>query len=258
MTAPVGSEIKLEAKKLRAWGLSLAEISNSLKIAKSTVSILVKNVSLSDSSRKRLRERVITGREHAKETHRRKAEQRDTAYLKEAVGVTSKIQITPILAQAFCSFLYWAEGAKFTNNRLEFTNSDPVMIATFLKLLRSAFDVDEAKLRANIHLHEYHNEKKQKAFWQRVTSIPPQQFNKSYLKAHTKKVIRVNYPGCVRICYYSADTARRIRATYLALSERILGVSVNGKPPLSKSGTGGSTPSTPAKSSYQFDKITNL
>ena len=47
------------------------------------------------------------------------------------------------------------------------------------------------------------------------------QFNKSYLKPHTHKKTRKSYQGCVRICYYSADTARMVRALYTTLAELI-------------------------------------
>jgi hypothetical protein len=125
------------------------------------------------------------------------------------------------LLKILCAVLYWAEGAKFTDSRLEFTNSSPKLIKTYLRLLRKGFDIKEEKLRANIHLHEYHDDDKQKKYWSKITNIPLSQFNKSYLKPHTKKRIRKNYPGCVRISYYSADTARRIKAIYESLIDFI-------------------------------------
>jgi hypothetical protein len=93
------------------------------------------------------------------------------------------------------------------------------MISAFLKLLRTGFEIDEDKLRVNIHIHEYHNDSKQKLFWSNVTGIPIKKFNKSYLKPHTKKTIRENYPGCARICYHSGEVAKKIQSLYLEFSK---------------------------------------
>ena len=158
------------------------------------------------------RKKALKSREH-------KNTLRNSEYQKSARKTISSIRISPEISQIFCSLLYWAEGGKYNNTRLEFTNSDPRMIHSFLKFLRKGFDIDEAKFRANIHIHEYHNEKKQIEFWHNVTEIPYSQFNRSYIKSHTGKVKRENYQGCVRICYYSADIAHKIHALYKSLAE---------------------------------------
>ena len=44
-------------------------------------------------------------------------------------------------------------------------NSDPMMIAVFMNQLRSSFDLDENKLRALVHIHDYNNDNEIKEFW---------------------------------------------------------------------------------------------
>jgi hypothetical protein len=156
----------------------------------------------------------LQGQRRAAVTKKRKMEVLMSKYRLGARVLLETFPITVEVSQVFCALLYWAEGAKFTDNRLEFTNSDPDMIRAYLNLLRKGFMIDERKLRVNIHLHHYHEDLEQKRFWSEVTGIPLSQFNKSYIKPHTQKRIRENYPGCVRICYYSADTARKIKALY--------------------------------------------
>lgn len=218
---PYPIELKENAIKLRTQGYSYKEIAGKLNIAKSTASHWLRDIRLSIQAQKRLQGRRIFGYYKTMKTKRKKKRLLLKKYSSWANEILKKIEIGKTLSQIFCALLYWAEGGKFTDNHLEFTNSDPKIIKIFLKLLKKGFEIDEKKLKANIHLHEYHIEKKQKKFWSKITGIPSSQFNKSYLKPHTKKRVRENYPGCVRICYYSADTARRIKALYSSLIKYI-------------------------------------
>lgn len=96
------------------------------------------------------------------------------------------------------------------------------MVKTFLKLLRSTFILDEKKFRALVHIHEYHNEKEIKAFWSKVTGIPLTQFNKSYLKTHTKKIIRKNYKGTISIRYYDYKIALELSFIYNIFAKKLI------------------------------------
>ncbi len=211
--------VKEKAYKLRLDGYSYKEISALLKITKSTAYEWLKNLHLNQNAKRRIERLKTSGRNKANNTrHLRKLRLIKNSE-RWAKKVLKSVPLTPELAQMYCSLLYWAEGGKSTDNRLEFTNSDPRMIKTFLKLLRYGFVIDENRLRVNIHVHEYHNEPRQKMFWSKLTNIPLQKFNKSYLKPHTKKVMRENYQGCARICYHSGEVAKEIRALYTEFSK---------------------------------------
>lgn len=98
------------------------------------------------------------------------------------------------------------------------------MIKIFMFLFRLSFNIDESKFRILMHLHEYHNEEKQKEFWSNLTKIPQSQFTKTYWKPHTKKRKRENYPGCIRVGYYSAHVARQLYAWYNSFAKEHRGV----------------------------------
>ena len=116
--------------------------------------------------------------------------------------------------------MYWGEGSK-TGYRTSFINSDPAMVATFLKLLRKSFSIDESKLRALVHIHEYHNDPEIKEYWSKITSIPLSRFTKSYLKPHSQKVIRPGYKGAIRIAYYDSLIVYELKAIYNTLAEHL-------------------------------------
>ncbi len=106
-----------------------------------------------------------------------------------------------------------AQSRKARTKGVAFTNSDPNLVRTFLKLLRGLFDLDEKKFHPCIHLHSYHLPKAQLDFWSKVTDINKQQFIKPYRKANSGKRIREGYQGCIDVRYGSSDLARRLLAT---------------------------------------------
>lgn len=82
-------------------------------------------------------------------------------------------------------------------------------------------DIDERKFRVLMHLHEYHDEEKQRVFWSRLTNIPRSQFLKTFRKPHTGKRVKEDYPGCIAIYYNSSETARKLKAIYKVFSEQV-------------------------------------
>ena len=206
---------------LRKNGFSYYEISQIQQIAKSTAYQWTKHINLNKSAKNRLKNRIIQGRKKAHLTIKNRNEKQQQENNKWAKSLLNKTSIDNNLSAIICSILYWAEGGKYTKNRIEFTNSDPEMIKTFLVLLRRSFSIDEGHLRLNMHLHKYHNEKTMKKFWSILTKIPYSRINKTYVKPHTRKIIRKGYKGCVRICYYSKEISQKIEALYRNFPTRI-------------------------------------
>ena len=151
-------KVKTDANELRSRGYSYREISLLLKITKSTAYEWLKNIHLTQTAVQRIEKLKSEGRNKANNARHLKRLALIEDSENSAKRIFKSFRLTPELAKICCSLLYWAEGGKFTDNRLEFTNSDPAMIKTFLKLLRTGFAIDESKLRVNIHIHEYHDE----------------------------------------------------------------------------------------------------
>lgn len=212
MSYPI--ETKERAVKLRRRGYSLNEISNTLNIYKSTASVWLKDIDLNPKAQGRLKKRHILGQYKAMITARLKKD----AIKKKADGVSQtslkNIKMNKDLYKLLCSFLFWTEGGKSTDSYVFFTNSDPKMVATFVKLLRNSHELDETKFRAMVHIHKYHDDNEIKKFWSNITNIPLNQFSKSYQKANTGKRIRKNYMGTVRIRYYDYKIALELRSLY--------------------------------------------
>ncbi len=219
-------ELKSKAILLRKKGFSLKEISDIHNISKSTASAWLSSIQLSKTAKNRLERKKILGQYKSVLIKRKiSIEQRETA-LKKASDDIKTIPLSKELFKIFCALLWWCEGNKETSY-VRFTNSDPTLIQNFLYALRSGFDLNESKFRGLIHIHQYHKEKVQKAYWSKVTNIPLKQFNSSFRKANTGKRKKINYPGCIAISYYDAKIAKELEAIYNAFTLKI-GAFVNG------------------------------
>jgi len=209
------------SKELRGKGNSYSEISKILHVSKSSAYVWSKGIMLGDEALKRIEKRKQVGKEMASKVRSDKAKVRfgnREKWAKEIVR--SGLNLNKFTKVLICSVLYWGEGAK-TSNRVEFTNSDPDMMRCFIVTLLDGFDLDKSQLRANLHLHEYHDEKKQLLFWSNVTGIPLKNFNKTYWKSNSGHNIRENYPGCMRVCFNSKDIVDKIKLVYRELLKSI-------------------------------------
>lgn len=210
-----------KAITLRKKGYSLTEISNILEVSKSTASIWTRDLKLSETAIDRLKIRVTNGQLKAAENKRHKTNQLLKNFYDNAQNAIRRQKFNKFTSKLFCCVLYWCEGGKYDNTFVQFTNSDPIIVKAFLSLLRESFLLDRNKFRACIHLHPYHIEKNQIAFWSKVTNFDSRLFIKSFRKQNTGKRIRPNYQGCIQIRYYDSNIARDLLMTGKALLDKM-------------------------------------
>ena len=201
-----------KAIKLRERGYSLKEIARELGVAKSSVSMWVRDVALSSMAEKRLLTKIKLGQFNAAKNKLAKTKAIEDEYIKKAKKEISELNMGGYYSKLLCALIYWCEGAKSCNAGVNFVNSDPNLIKEFLKLLRSSFELDESKFRPCIHLHSYHDIKKQLDFWSKITDIDKRQFIKPYIKQNAGKRIHAHYEGCIAIKYHSNDLARQLNS----------------------------------------------
>lgn len=202
---------KRTAIELRQTGYSLSEISAQLGIAKATASLWVGHLPVSKEARERIATRRNEARQRAAITNRKRVDEKFVLARTYGAEVLRKAAVNADTGRLICALLYWCEGTKIRRGEIMgFTNSDPELIAAFLKLLREGFLVDEKKLRLTVHLHEYHDEATQLRFWSKLTNIPLVQCHKPYRKLHTAKRTREGYQGCVSVRYLDVDFGRRL------------------------------------------------
>ena len=219
--------MKLKEKKyairLRHEGRTMNEIVARVGVAKSSVSLWVRNLHLSPKARDRIASLQTAGQRASQLALFERTRKKLLIAKEEAEKIMSRVVVTQDIALLVCALLYWCEGAKDKNDTtFTFSNSDAQLVRGFMKLMRSALVLEERKFRVRMHLHEYHNEVSQKKFWSEVTGISEELFAKTYWKPHTAKTIKEKYPGCVHIEYYDVIIARKIYATARAFFENVL------------------------------------
>lgn len=206
---------------MRTKGYSIGEIKSFLNISQSTASLWVRGICLDDQAQKR----ILGLRKLARERGTATLIGRRLEKIKIVrLNIRKKIHSTTLSILhklLLCSILYWAEGGK-TRGRVQFINSDPKMIQTFLSLFRSFYPTEEKRFRVCVHLHEYHQKQHVLKYWSKITNIPLTQFTKPYIKPHTGKTIRAGYMGCVRISYYDAQAFYLLQETYKEFSNWLL------------------------------------
>jgi hypothetical protein len=179
------------ARLLRSEGHSLKEISSMLGVSKSSASLWVRDVMLSRDAEMRINAAYSNGQIASQKALRERTAKRIGEARSIAATILDSTDITREMALILCATMYWCEGAKARNdNAFRFSNSDPAMIRAYLALLRKAIPIEEHRLRALVHLHEYHDERTELLFWSELTKIPLCRFNKTYWKPHTGKRLK--------------------------------------------------------------------
>lgn len=204
------SGVKNNAVTLRKSGYSLNEIQRAMNVPKNTLSVWMRDISLSVKAKMKLSTKIRHGQLIASENKKRKIQTDLDQYLLAGQKLVNKFSINKNNSLLLCSLIYWCEGAKDIYSGVRFMNSDPNLIKTFLLLLRNSFVLNENKFRACLHLHKYHDIKIQIQFWSDATKIPTHQFIKPFSKANTGKRIRDGYNGCISIRYHDVNLARRL------------------------------------------------
>jgi hypothetical protein len=201
-----------QALKLRRQGKSIKEIAHLLGVAKSSVSLWVRDLTLSPTAQRILLGKITAGQYAGGKSRRVHALEKDRVYFEAAQKKFKMYLLNNAEKLLICSLIYWCEGAK-NPNRVDFTNADPDLVKLFLSFLRDSFVLDERKFSVCIHIHSYHNMEKQLKVWSEFTQIPKKQFTKPFQKVHSGKQTREGYQGCASIRYNDADIARRLLAT---------------------------------------------
>ena len=197
--------LRARARELREQGLDYEEITAALGVAKSSVSLWVRDLPrVTRFSTAEGKERSAEGtrrywavRRLAREADRSAA--RGTAASQIGALTNRELFIAGAIA-------YWCEGSKNKpgpwNDHVAFTNSDPALIRLFLRFLE-ATGTPREDVTFRIYIHESADVASAERFWLDATGASPDQFRTPTLKRHNPKTVRKNvgegYHGCLRV-----------------------------------------------------------
>ena len=170
---------KNKAIFLRAQGNSMGEIARVLHVAKSSVSLWVRNVTLTIQQRKSLSEKGHTFEviEKRRSVRLRNERARRHVYFQSAVDQTSKLSDDNLFFLGLA--LYWGEGSKYSRGNVCFHNSDPRLIQIMMKYFKKICRVDNKKFRGHVLLHPHLDARVAERYWSKISGIPLLQFQKT-------------------------------------------------------------------------------
>lgn len=213
------SRLKVRAIKLRKKGLSYSEIREHLPIAKTTLSLWLRDIQLTKKQKERLKQKGGQFQHLACAAHRRKRIEKTKRIVKKArseIKASDKntLHIIGVV-------LYWAEGSKQKAHSpsvgVIFSNTDLLMVRIYIKWLKECLELSDKELVFEIYIHESYKKSQQDLikYWSRVTGFPTQRFDKIRLKKNKVKSYRKNrgdnYWGVFRIrVRKSTDLNRKI------------------------------------------------
>lgn len=193
----------MQAKSLllRKQGLTYQEILRQVPVAKSSLSLWLKNSILTKAEKKLLKKRVNAnislGRIRAAASNRQNKIDRDKVLFKESKDLFEKYKDNPLFHVGIA--LYWAEGAK-RFDFFHFMNSDDAMILVMLEWLETFTHYSRADIGYRLYTHEPFRHDNWELWWQKRLGATESQFKKTIIKPTglgVKK--RPNYRGCIRV-----------------------------------------------------------
>ena len=196
------------AREMRACSMTLLDIATKLGVAKSSVSLWVRDVEFVPSPRRYGAQR----RPHPfHEAKLLKIAQLDAEGIERIGTLTEDAFLAAGIA------LYAGEGSK-TDGRVRFANTEPTMVRFFCAWLRRFFDIDESRLRVRVYLHQGLDLDAAQTHWSRVTAVPLAQFGAPYRAVPDPSIRRNKHEfGCVYVDYSCTTTHRRIMGLVRAL-----------------------------------------
>ncbi|KRV48900.1 hypothetical protein AQ490_23585 [Wenjunlia vitaminophila] len=212
------TEVRERARELRRQGRTYDEIVAELGVAKSSVSLWVR-----DLPRPARRAHARTMAEARWAPHRRErgvARQRTKLAAAQEIGRLTEREL--FLAGVA---LYWAEGAKSkpyaVRETVQFVNSDPDVMALFLRWLE-LLGVGRERWRFTVSIHESADVAAAERFWADLVGVPVGALRKTVLKKHNPRTLRKNvgegYRGCLTIYVVGgADLYRRIEGWWYGI-----------------------------------------
>ena len=198
-------DLRAKARELRVHGMDYQDIAAALGVAKSSVSLWVRDLPTpARLSYAECRRRSAEGARRYWAAERPAREALRIAAREAAAAEIGELTDRELLIAG--AIAYWCEGSKNKpgpwNDQVIFTNSDPGLIRFFLRFLE-AIGTPWEDVTFRICIHESADVESARRFWLQLTDASPDQFRSPTLKRHNPKTVRKNvgegYHGCLRI-----------------------------------------------------------
>ncbi len=202
---------KIKARELREQGKSIKEIERLIGVRRSSISVWVRDISLTASQKKRLMERghTLEVTEKRRQSRLSNGTRLRTRFLHEGFRDIETLKDVDLCMLGIG--LYLGEGSKTNRGSIELSNTDPRIIQIHILFLTSIFKFPMSKIHAHVGLHSHLSTEKAERYWSKISGIPLRQFQKTSTQRNKSgRGERDRLPfGTFTVGVY--DTAARIR-----------------------------------------------
>jgi hypothetical protein len=202
------------ARKLRRTGLSMREIERRLGVSRSSVSLWVREIELTDHQRAEMQGRGESRRSRARRVY---YQARRRTFQDEGRALARSGQPLHI---AGC-MLFWAEGSRLRTSA-QLTNSDPALIAFFMRFLRQYFALPSEAIRVACNLFADHEERQREIedFWLQTVDLPRSCLTKTIVNNYSRASRRTRKNKLpYGTCRLTVHNTRVVQHLYGAIQE---------------------------------------
>ncbi|KKP32656.1 MAG: hypothetical protein UR20_C0020G0006, partial [Candidatus Woesebacteria bacterium GW2011_GWE2_31_6] len=173
-----------EVIKLRLQGKSYSEIKQIVNVSKSSLSLWLRNVQLTEKQISGLKEKKIRSVERFIKSMKIKRQIRLETYLNN-----QKHKWLPLSErEEFIAglFLYSGEGNKVSSNSISISNTDPSVIKFSYYWMQNCLLIPREKIFLKLHLYDDMNIEEETNFWSKEIGIDKKQFKRPYIKKSSR------------------------------------------------------------------------
>lgn len=217
---------KIKAFELRRQGKSYNEIQKLLKIPKSTLSLWLKNLSISqkvkDENISRAKMKWAANIIAFNQKRASEIRQKSAQLIRQSAQEISPLKNLDL--KILGAALYWAEGYNRAKWHAVFCNSDPDMVKLMMRFFREICKVSEDRFRPQVQIHENVSIETSENYWANVTRLPRRLFRKALIakpksSKNKRPIHRLPY-GTFRIGIADVKVLHKINGWIRGLKEK--------------------------------------
>lgn len=170
--------------ELRKRGKSYSEIKKIVKVSKSSLSLWLRNIPLTEKQILRLKSVKQRTIEKYRNTMKLKRSRRISGYYIDQTKKWLPLNDREIYLAGL--FLYLGEGGKTSRNTISICNTDPSVMKFTLYWMLNSLKIPKSDIRVSLHLYDDMDIKKESRYWLRQLGLTEKHLNKPYIKKSHK------------------------------------------------------------------------
>jgi hypothetical protein len=223
-------EEKMKARELRKKGLSYGEIKKLVNVSKSSLSLWLRDINLTEEQQKRISDISRRNQKIAAKKSRQKRISKTKEIHRKAKAEVDAINVCSNSKFLLGVMLYWCEGYKQswerTSAMISLGNFDPKIMSFFQDWLLDSFDLKSEDLTYRLAIHETADLQDALDYWRKKLRISKSRDIKVFIKKHkpltNRKNKNNNYHGLFVIrVKKSTDLNRKIWGWIKAMGSEI-------------------------------------